>query len=353
MKVFKAIGLMSGTSLDGVDIAACEFYLENGSWSFSLKHCITEKYTEEWISKLSGLPDSTALTFCATHSEYGHFLGRLTKSFIDSTGFKPDIIASHGHTVFHQPSKGLTVQVGSGTALAAETGIPVVFDFRTADVALGGQGAPLVPVGDRLLFADYNACLNIGGFANISMEIDGNRIAFDICPANIILNKLAGQIGLPYDENGSLARSGNTDPELLKQLNSLEYYSLPYPKSLGREWLEKEFLPLLSSYPGPVSDLLSTVTDHIAIQIRGSIKPSPLGKILVTGGGAHNKYLLERIRYRSAHEWILPSASLIDFKEAVIFAFLGVLRLTEEKNVLKSVTGSSMDHCSGILVRIK
>lgn len=344
---------MSGTSLDGVDIAACEFYLENGTWSFSLKHCITEKYSEDWISKLSGLPDSTALRFCATHSAYGHFLGRLTNSFIASTGFKPDIIASHGHTVFHQPVKGLTVQVGSGTAIAAETGIPVAFDFRTADVALGGQGAPLVPVGDHLLFAEYNACLNIGGFANISMKVDGKRIAFDICPANIILNKLAGQIGLPYDENGALARSGNSDPELLSQLNNLEYYSLPYPKSLGREWLEEEFLPMLTAYHGPVSDLLSTISDHIAFQIRDSMKSSPRGKILVTGGGAHNKYLVERIRYRSAHEWILPSIDLIDFKEAVVFAFLGVLRLIEEKNVLKSVTGSSMDHCGGILVRIK
>ncbi len=340
---------MSGTSLDGLDIAACEFIQDKGKWSFQIPFSHTYPYSVEWKEKLSGLPSANALDFSYVNVEYGHLLGRLTRTFLENTGFRPDLIASHGHTVFHRPDRGLTVQVGSGSAIAAETGVPVVCDFRSADVALGGQGAPLVPAGDRLLFPDFDACLNLGGFANISMEHTGLMIAFDICPANIILNRLAASLGMDYDKDGETARSGKADPVLLAKFNDLEYYHLKWPKSLGREWLEQEFLPLTVIPDMPVSDLMRTVCEHIAIQVNKALKHvSPLN-IIATGGGAHNVFLMNRIRESGNHHWIIPSDELIDFKEALVFAFLGVLRWRGEPNVLQSVTGCRMDHSGGAL----
>ena len=349
MKKYCAIGLMSGTSLDGLDIASCEFVLDNGKWSFKILSGHTYPYSQEWKEKLISLPSADALTFSYANVEYGHLLGRLTRTFLENTGFQPDLIASHGHTIFHQPGNGLTVQIGSGSAIAAETGIPVVCDFRSADVALGGQGAPLVPIGDRLLFSDFDACLNLGGFANISMEHDHNRIAFDICPVNIALNRLAARLGLDYDKDGEIARSGSIDPNLLERLNSLEYYNKKWPKSLGREWLEHEFLPLIDNDSGPVNNLMRTICEHIALQVNLSVLNCSPSKVLVTGGGANNHFLLDRIRLSGDHQWAIPQKLWIDFKEALVFAFLGVLRWRGKTNVLRSVTGSSIDHSGGAI----
>jgi anhydro-N-acetylmuramic acid kinase len=351
MEKYNAIGLMSGTSLDGLDIAACEFVLDKGKWSFKIPFCKTFPYSVEWKEKLAGLPQLNGLEFSLINVEYGHLLGSLTKSFLDNTGFKPDLIASHGHTVFHQPGRGLTVQVGAGSAIAAETGIPVVCDFRSLDVALGGQGAPLVPIGDHLLFAEFDACLNLGGFANISMKSMGKRIAFDICPANIILNKLAASIGMDYDNDGLLAKAGKPDQALLEQMNSLPYYRQSGPKSLGREWLENNLIPLIGNFPGHINDLISTVTEHIAVQVNLSLAGQDIQNTLITGGGAHNKYLLERIRAQGSGKWTILSDELSDFKEALVFAFLGVLRVRGENNVLRSVTGSLSDHSGGAIYR--
>jgi anhydro-N-acetylmuramic acid kinase len=349
MSKYKAIGLMSGTSLDGLDIAACEFFKKNGNWSFKILSCHTYSYSPEWKERLSRLPSSDALAFSFTNVEYGHLLGRLTCNFIENTGFHPDLIASHGHTIFHQPGKGLTVQIGSGSAIATETGYPVVCDFRSADVALGGQGAPLVPIGDRLLFPDFDTCLNLGGFANISMELGVNRIAFDVCPANIVLNRLASGMGMEYDKDGEMARAGNIDHDLLEKLNNLAYYNQNWPKSLGREWLEQEFLPLLEHDRKPAENLMRTICEHIALQVNRSVMNKFSSKILVTGGGAHNKFLVERISALGDHRWMIPQKDWIDFKEALVFAFLGVLRWRGEPNVLHSVTGSRISHAGGAI----
>jgi anhydro-N-acetylmuramic acid kinase len=349
MEKYNAIGLMSGTSLDGLDIAACEFIHSDSKWSFKILASHTYTYSPEWAAKLAGLASADALTFSYVNVEYGHLLGRLTRTFIENTGFQPDLIASHGHTIFHQPATGLTVQIGSGSAIAAETGIPVVCDFRSADVALGGQGAPLVPIGDRLLFSEFDACLNLGGFANISMEFKGDRIAFDICPVNIVLNRLAASLGMEYDKDGKTARSGNVDSDLLEQLNNLDYYNQKWPKSLGREWLEQEFLPLTDSYIGPVTDLMRTVCEHVALQVNRSLDLQKDSGVLVTGGGAHHLFLLERIRNKSRHQWIIPRNEWIDYKEALVFAFLGLLRWLGEPNVLHSVTGSRINHTGGAI----
>ncbi len=349
MHKYNAIGLMSGTSLDGLDIAACEFVLENGNWSFKILFSHTYPYSTEWKEKLAGLPKTDALAFSYINVEYGHLIGRLTRNFLESTRFRPDLIASHGHTVFHQPGHGLTVQAGSGSAIAAETGFPVICDFRSVDVALGGQGAPLVPVGDRLLFPGFDACLNLGGFANISMEHDGQRIAFDICPVNIILNRLAAILGMDFDKDGEKAGSGEVVHGLLKQLNNLGYYHQKWPKSLGREWLEHEFLPLINILGEPANNLLRTVCEHIAQQVNQALNTDYPLKILVTGGGAYNKFLMERINDSGNHNWIVPAETWIDFKEALVFAFLGVLRWRGEPNVLHSVTGSRLDHSGGAI----
>jgi anhydro-N-acetylmuramic acid kinase len=352
MQSFKAIGLMSGTSLDGVDLAACEFTLENGRWSYLIRAAHTFPYPEEWSVRLSGLPSGDAVTLARTHVEYGHFLGQLAKSFISSTGFTPLLIASHGHTIFHQPENGFTCQIGSGSAIAAETGLPVASDFRSLDVALGGQGAPLVPVGDRLLFGEYQACLNLGGFANVSMESHEGRIAFDICPVNIVLNHLAGKLGLAYDRDGENARKGKVHQDLLEELNQLDYYGQSYPKSLGREWVESCLYPVLIRGKINTVDLLRTYSEHAAFQVTRAMEIAEVRKILVTGGGARNCFLIERFRHYSRNEFHLPDNSLIDFKEALVFAFLGVLRYKGDSNVLKSVTGCSRDHSGGMIFNI-
>ncbi|MFW5773358.1 MAG: anhydro-N-acetylmuramic acid kinase, partial [Tangfeifania sp.] len=208
---YKIIGIMSGTSLDGLDIAAVEFSYNNGNCDFQIIAAETGTYSHDWENRLRKSTELSGEKLIQLHTDYGRFLGKEIKRFIKRTGFVPELLASHGHTVFHQPEKGFTFQVGSGAHIAAETGITTIADFRTGDVALGGQGAPLVPVGDRLLFSQYESCLNLGGFANISFEKERKRMAFDICPANFILNNLARKLGKSFDESGELGRQGTID----------------------------------------------------------------------------------------------------------------------------------------------
>lgn len=347
--LFSVIGLMSGTSLDGVDIACCLFRFREDEWSYEILSAETIPYPEEWKQRLSSLHKGTALDLAATDALYGTYLGELTLDFIRRNRATPDFIASHGHTVFHQPGKKMTFQAGKGSAIAAVTGLPVVCDFRSGDVFLGGQGAPLVPVGDRYLFPQYDFCLNLGGFGNISYESGGNRIAFDICPVNTFLNRLAGQLGLPYDKEGEIARSGNLHQPLLEALNSQEYYHASPPKSLGMEWMSECFFPVLESFEIPVSDRLRTVCEHVAIQVSAVLPGDPGKRMLVTGGGALNAFLVERIRNSTKTQLVLPGLDIIHFKEALIFAFLGVLRWTGESNCLSSVTGAVRDNTGGAI----
>lgn len=340
---------MSGTSLDGTDIAFCRFQEHSRKWQFSIEHAVTVAYPIDWMLRLKGLMGADAVEFCRADVEYGHYIGRIIYQFLKENHLDPDFIASHGHTVFHQPDKQMTVQIGKGAAIAAETGIPVVCDFRSLDVACGGQGAPLVPIGDQLLFGDYDYCLNIGGFANISFESDGLRAAFDICPANMILNRLAAMTGNIYDHEGTIARSGQVQKHLLNELNNLEYYHRKAPKSLGKEWFDEIFLPLFVKRDISLTDKLRTATEHIAMQIRNTVKEKESQKILVTGGGAFNEFLIELLHDHNQHEWILPEDKIIKFKEALVFAFLGLLRIQNRSNCLKSVTGASKDNIGGVI----
>ena len=349
---YEVLGLMSGTSLDGVDLAHVKFRLEDGQWSYHILHAQTYSYPKEWIQKLRFRPDFSALDLLELDHDYGNYLGRNCQLFMDEHSINPTqllLVASHGHTLFHQPEKGYTLQIGNGAELFAALGIPVVCNFRAQDVALGGQGAPLVPIGDQLLFNQYDACLNLGGFANISFEENGKRSAFDICPVNFILNPEAQKLGRPYDDQGSLARAGDPNEELLSRLAQLPYYQQPPPKSLGAEWVNQQFLPMAGkALPAP-QETLASYAHHIAKQITKTLQKHQLENILVTGGGAYNHYLIELIRKDSKSNLILPNPEVIEFKEALIFALMGILKWKGENNVLASVTGAQKDHSAGVI----
>ena len=349
---YKVLGMMSGTSLDGVDLAYCHFKLDKGNWDFRIEAAGTVPYNNQWKNRLAGAHLLSGRELLDLDIEYGNFLGELARDFCKKGSFDPGIIASHGHTVFHQPDKGITLQVGNGSAMAVKSDVPVVHDFRSLDVSFGGQGAPLVPVGDRLLFRDYDICLNLGGFSNVSFEKGGQRVAFDISPCNIVLNRYANEIELDFDDGGRNARGGSLNDELLGKLNGLEYYRKKGPKSLGREWLEREFYPVVDSFNLPVDVILRTLTEHIAGRIAQVIAERGVpdaSKILITGGGAGNSFLLERISDNAGMYLEIPDPLLIDFKEALVFAFLGILRSRREVNTLSSVTGATMDSSGGVI----
>lgn len=339
---------MSGTSLDGLDLACCEFSFD-GKWNFTISHAETVEYSSDWSKRLINMAVYDCENLMQTHIEYGKYLGRIINDMLTKREFHADFIASHGHTIFHRPEKGYTFQTGDGNSIAAITGIPVVYDFRSADVALGGQGAPLVPIGDRLLFGDYSYCLNLGGISNISYENNNKRIAFDICPVNIVLNYLSSRKGFKYDDEGRMASNGKIIYPLLDKLNNLDFYQQYPPKSLGREWVEQFVFPLIVEATGIPENLLRTYTEHIAFQSGKILNSNPAGKILVTGGGAKNKFLIDRMRTILKSEIVIPETKIVDYKEALIFAFLGVLRWRNEINCLSSVTGAGRDCCCGVI----
>lgn len=339
--------MMSGTSLDGLDIAAVDFFYSDEGWTFKIAEAETIGYTENWETRLRNSTELSGEDLIQLHTDYGRFLGEKINQFIKKPGFVPEIIASHGHTVFHQPENHFTFQVGSGADITAETGITTIADFRTGDVALGGQGAPLVPVGDRLLFSEYESCLNLGGFANISFEKNNMRLAFDICPVNFVLNFLAQKEGLLYDKNGELGKKGSINEELLNQLNNISFYKQRPPKSLGKEWMDKHFFPIVKASNISVTNKLRTAYEHIALQISDASPGN--GKMLVTGGGAFNTFLIDRIKKHSQSEVVIPEKIIVDYKEALIFAFLGLLRHLSEINCYASVTGAKRDSSSGVI----
>jgi anhydro-N-acetylmuramic acid kinase len=343
---YSVIGIMSGTSLDGLDIAYVHFIFENNTWLYKIEEATTIAYDVNTRDKLKNAPLLNGIDLIQLHTSYGHYIGKTIRSFLKNKHLNIDFICSHGHTIFHQPNKGFTFQLGNGASIVSETGITTICDFRSLDVALKGTGAPLVPIGDELLFSDYDTCLNLGGFANISYKSEGKRIAYDICPVNIIINKLVEPLGKTFDKNGALASTGVIIPNLLNDLNNCAYYKIAPPKSLAREWLEKEFNPILNNYNHKVEDKLRTIYEHIAIQIAKNLKGN---KILSTGGGTHNKYLIQLIEQHFNHPISIPDELLIDFKEALIFGLLGVLRFTNQTNCLSSVTGATKNCIGGAI----
>lgn len=347
---YKSIGLMSGTSADGLDVCCATFTLKNGKWSYKIDCAKGYSYAPELKDILMNkVQKMSALEFITFHSQYGHFLGQKVNEFMKEFNVKPDLIASHGSTVFHEPSKRIMFQIGDGAAIAAETGIQTVSDFRRLDIMLGGQGAPLVPVGDRALFGSYDYCLNIGGFSNISYDDGPRRIAFDISPVNYVINRYCRTIGLEMDRDGEIAAKGSVNDALLNDLNSLDYYSQKPPKSLAREWVEKNVFPLIDKYSLTLEDTLRTYYEHCAFQLA---KVTDKGKsILVTGGGAWNEFLISRMEALSGCTLKVPEPEVVDYKEALIFAFLGVLYMTDTPSCLSSVTGAAKDNIGGMLFK--
>ena len=348
---WQVIGLMSGTSLDGLDAAYCAFTRNDDKWQYELLGAFFVPYPHELQKELQNIYHESARNLVQLNLKLGKWYGKVVRDQVIQMKWQPDFIASHGQTIFHDPAKGYTTQIGDAMALHLASGIPVIADFRHLDVLLGGQGAPLVPIGDKHLFSDYDFRLNIGGFANISFEKEGETIAFDISAANIIINDLACKLGKPYDHNGELGAKGILDPLLLNTLNQLDFYKAKPPKSLGYEWVENEVWPALSQSDLSLTDQLHTYYHHLAFQISNAIlNQKDDGKLLITGGGAHNSFLVELIRHYSKNtRIILPDKNIIDYKEAIIFAFLGLLRWLGESNTLSSATGASQDSSGGII----
>jgi anhydro-N-acetylmuramic acid kinase len=358
--VYRAIGLMSGSSLDGLDIAFVEFQEQAGKWSYEIKASACYPYSNLWSSRLESVGWIEAEKYMILHAEYGQYIGEQVNKFINENGlqYQVGLIASHGHTAFHIPSLKMTAQLGDGAAIAAITQLPVVSDLRALDIAFGGQGAPIVPIGEKKLLSEYDYFLNIGGIANLSANSDP-YIAFDICPANRVLNMLSNEINEPYDNGGKIAATGTINQSLLEKLNALDYYKLPYPKSLANYFGTDVIYPLIKERGLTIKDELRTFVEHIVIQISNainslnSLKPQPPNpKLLVTGGGAFNTFLLQKLTKRLSAlnvEVIVPDATLINYKEALIMAFIGVLRWREEYNVLASVTGAARNSIGGAL----
>tara|TARA_B100000809_G_scaffold237763_1_gene257837 strand:- start:4033 stop:5064 length:1032 start_codon:yes stop_codon:yes gene_type:complete len=342
---------MSGTSLDGVDLVYVK--IESGTtYSYEIIHAKTVSYSKEWIDTLKSAFDKTKSELFELHKVYGNYLGNLIAQFIKENNIDTvDFIASHGHTIFHRPEEGYTLQIGCGKEISNSTNKKVIYDFRTQDVELGGQGAPLVPVGDKLLFSEFDYCLNLGGFANVSYDEKGVRKAFDICPVNIVMNYYMNQIGKSYDDKGALAKKGKVHQELLEMLNSDPFYKLPNPKSLGFEFVKQDVIPLVDSFDLELEDILRTFLEHTAIQISSVLSEKNNSKTLVTGGGAYNDFLMLRIDILSTAQIVIPNRKLVEFKEALLFSFLGVLRIEGKNNCLKSVTGASKDHSSGKIIK--
>lgn len=382
---YKVIGLMSGSSLDGLDIAYCNFEVIDGEITWQLLEKETVKFEEKWIARLAHLPVQSARVLAQTHAYFGRYMAELVNDFIKKNNITPDLIASHGHTIFHEPERYFTTQIGDGAALAALTGITTVCDFRTQDIALAGEGTPIAPAADRYLFSGYDFYLNIGGIANITCDVNGKYIAFDTSPANQVLNLLANEMGLPFDLNGEIARSGRMIHDLIDELNSVDYFHKKYPKSLDNNWIRQHIFPIIQKNNSKIADKLHTYTRFIAIQIGESIKrifeqesatlssdtlkvSDDLGqdavkssdtfevsddkkyRMLATGGGTFNQFLIEQIQAECKAldvEIILPEREIIEYKEAILMGLMGVLRMEGLPNCFSSVTGAKMDTVGG------
>ncbi|MEP7079874.1 MAG: anhydro-N-acetylmuramic acid kinase [Ginsengibacter sp.] len=355
--IYKSIGLMSGSSLDGLDICFAEFQEISGKWTFEILCTDCISYSVDLYRKLLLARTLSAKDYLLLDTQYGKYLGMAVNNFIDAYKLHHQValVSSHGHTTFHYPESAMTHQLGNGAAIAAETGLPVVSDLRSLDIAFGGQGAPIVPLGETLLFPSTNFFLNLGGIANISVHNPKEVLAFDVCPANRILNLLAIQINKEYDENGITASSGKIHEPLLQKLNNQEYYKKVAPKSLSNEFGTEYIYPIITSFNLPVADALGTYVEHIALQIKKSLEPyvaKENSKLMITGGGAFNKFLVDRISFHLNElsiETYVPEKELVNYKEALIMALLGILRWREQPTVLASVTGAQKNSIGGAL----
>lgn len=355
--IYKVIGVMSGSSLDGLDIVFAELQENGGNWNYEIKHAACISYDKTWENDLQEAIHLNAKDYLLLHSKYGEFTGKKINEFIEKNNLhhQVNLIASHGHTTFHLPEFKMTHQLGDGSAIASETKLPVVSDLRSLDVAFGGQGAPIVPLGEKLLFFNYNYFLNIGGIANISINKNDEIFAFDVCAANRVLNMLTNELGLPYDDEGKISSEGKINESLLQKLNDQNYYKLSYPKSLANSFGVEIIYPILKAFDMSIKDMLCTYVEHISIQLKNALQPfkkDEKQKIFITGGGAFNKFLIERLTINFGEinfEIFIPDKEVVQYKEALIMALLGVLRWREQDTALATVTGASRNSIGGAL----
>ncbi|OIQ28057.1 MAG: anhydro-N-acetylmuramic acid kinase [Bacteroidetes bacterium MedPE-SWsnd-G2] len=349
---FKVIGVMSGTSLDGIDLAYISFD-EKATIEFEILKAETVSYSDTWKTKLENLVDLNSEELQDLDADYSELLANEIQNFIDTNAIEEiDFIASHGHTALHRPDLGYTLQIGNQKSISSKLNLPLICDFRVQDVKLGGQGAPLVPIGDLLLFSDFEYCINLGGFANVSFQDNGQRVAYDICPVNIVFNYFSSELGQAFDNSGNLAKSGQLQPSLLDILNSNDYFESSYPKSLGLEWVKSEVFPILINSGYSQIDILRTYCEHIAMQIVNQFNNvNKKDKVLFTGGGVYNTFLMSRIQDLTEATVVIPSNELVEYKEALIFGLLGGLKYLGRNNCLSSVTGASKNHSSGVIYK--
>jgi len=344
----RVLGIMSGSSLDGLDMALCDIREQEGSVAYDVIAYGGAAFPEELHDRLLHISSSTALSLAETHVRLGRFIGDQSKAFLETHG-PADLIASHGHTAFHQPKSGFTSQIGCGAWISAITGVPAIVDFRSKDVALGGHGAPLVPIGERDLFTGFDAYINLGGIANISVHQGGKVTGTDVCFCNQPLNHLAGLAGKAFDADGNMARAGKVDEDLLARMAHLPCLTTTAVFTLGREHFEQEVLPLLNDEGLSIPDRMATSVEHTARLLGKYMEGKSIQRCLVTGGGAFNGFLMERLRASTPVELVVPEERTVAFKEAIIFAYLGWLRWHGKPNALASVTGSSRDSIGGAL----
>jgi len=350
----KILGIMSGSSLDGIDLALCEFEdLKDGGISWEMTKAATVPYSDEWIARLKSLPNVDAREITLVDYELGYLFGKVSKDFLK--GEKIDFIASHGHTIFHEPQNKMTLQIANGSAIASSSGISTIYDFRSMDIGFGGQGAPIVAILDRDIFGEYDALVNLGGISNISFMKDNKTVAYDISPCNQLLNYLANKKGLEYDKDGAIASNGTVNEELFRKLKSFEYFLAPFPKSLDNNFIKKNFIPILDNDDSNLQDKMATIVELIAKTIADELEMNLSNmrkkpKIMFAGGGTNNSFLMNRIIALSQNATIIiPDKKIIDYKEALLMAYLGYLRAKEKPNVLSSVTGAQKDSIGGAI----
>lgn len=360
LKTYHAIGLMSGSSLDGLDIAYCRLDWDGKALSsWELLEAETLAFSDLWVRRLVALPQQNALTFAQSDIYFSYYMGELLNAFIKKQNIKQiDFVASHGHTVFHDPARRFSIQIGNGNALAATVGKTVICDFRMQDVAMNGEGAPLAPLADAYLFPGYDYYMNIGGIANISAKCSDRWVAYDFAPANQVLNFLAEKSDLKFDKDGEIARAGNVNAELLDSLQKLNFFGKEYPKSMSNEWIRTEVLPLFKGSGRSLEDqmrtavelIVSTSFDAIALIQRQENKQSVSSEMLMSGGGCHNLFLVEKLKEKLSElniEVQIPKKDIIDFKEAMLVALLGMFRLNAIPNSIPEVTGAKKATVNG------
>jgi len=345
------LGLMSGSSLDGIDMALCSFSGLGESLQWKLIHSVHVPFEPKWKKLLQDLPGSSAYDLSLADYDFGNLLGASSKKYFSD--FKPDYIASHGHTIFHYPALKMTCQIGNGAVIASASGINTICDFRSMDIGYGGQGAPIVSLFDLDFFGGLDVLVNLGGIANLTVPDKNQTIAYDIGPCNQLLNYLAGSIGLEYDQDGLLAAQGEIDQNLLKTLSGHSYFDRTFPKTLDNGYIFNEFVPILDKSKASVQDKLRTVVELIAKMLSREItmhlaNHKTKAGVMFTGGGAKNTFLMETFRKKAVgFEMIETDDEMIDFKEAIMMAYLGYLRVKGKINVLSKVTGASKDSIGG------